>query len=88
MKESEDSFDPLDDDHLREECGIFAVYDHPNAAEMTYLGLYALQHRGEEDAGIATRNGSKVYLHKSQGLVSDVFDEKSLSGLRGDAHGG
>lgn len=65
-------------------CGIFGVYPHKQAAEITSLGLYALQHRGEESAGIITRNGSKVYLHKSQGLVSDVFNEETLKGLRGE----
>ncbi len=65
-------------------CGIFGVYPHKDASRITYLGLYALQHRGEEAAGILTRNGKKVYLHKSLGLVSDVFNEKALSGLRGE----
>ncbi len=65
-------------------CGIFGIYPHKEAAKITYLGLYALQHRGEEAAGIVTRNGKKVYLHKSQGLVSDVFNEGSLGLLRGE----
>jgi amidophosphoribosyltransferase len=65
-------------------CGIFGIYPHKEASKITYLGLYALQHRGEEAAGIVSRNGKKVYLHKSQGLVSDVFDERILSGLRGE----
>lgn len=65
-------------------CGIFGIYPHKDAAEITSLGLYALQHRGEEAAGIVTRNGSKVYLRKSTGLVSDVFDEGTLKGLRGE----
>jgi amidophosphoribosyltransferase len=65
-------------------CGIFGIYPHKEASRIAYLGLYALQHRGEEAAGIVTRNGRKVCLHKSVGLVSDVFDEGTLSGLRGD----
>jgi len=65
-------------------CGIFGIYPHKEASKITYLGLYALQHRGEEAAGIITRNGKKAYLHKSEGLVSDVFDEKALGGLRGE----
>lgn len=65
-------------------CGIFGVYPHKEAAKITYLGLYALQHRGEESAGIVVRNGKKVQIHKALGLVSDVFDEKILSGLRGE----
>jgi amidophosphoribosyltransferase len=65
-------------------CGIFGVYPHKDAAQLSYLGLYALQHRGEEASGIISLNGKKVTLHKSQGLVSDVFDEKMLRSLRGD----
>ena len=65
-------------------CGIFGIYPHKEASRITYLGLYALQHRGEEAAGIVSRNGSKVYIHKSMGLVSDVFDESALKGLRGE----
>ncbi|MBI5144762.1 MAG: amidophosphoribosyltransferase [Candidatus Omnitrophica bacterium] len=65
-------------------CGIFGIYPHKQALEITSLGLYALQHRGEEAAGIVSRNGSKVYLHKSLGLVSDVFGENALKGLRGE----
>ncbi len=65
-------------------CGIFGIYPHKEAAKFTYLGLYALQHRGEEASGIITRNGKKTYLHKSLGLVSDVFNEDILRGLRGE----
>jgi amidophosphoribosyltransferase len=65
-------------------CGIFGIYPHKQASEITCLGLYALQHRGEESAGIVSRNGTKVYLHKALGLVSDVFDEGLLKGLRGE----
>jgi len=65
-------------------CGIFGIYPHKDAAQLSCLGLYALQHRGEEASGIITRNGKKVYLHKALGLVSDVFDEKIIRGLRGE----
>jgi amidophosphoribosyltransferase len=65
-------------------CGIFGVYPHKDAAHLSCLGLYALQHRGEESSGIITRNGKKVYLHKALGLVSDVFDEKTIRSLRGE----
>lgn len=65
-------------------CGIFGVYPHRDASKLTYLGLYSLQHRGEESAGIVSNNGRKVFLHKGMGLVSDVFDERSLSALRGE----
>lgn len=65
-------------------CGIFGIYPYKEAAKITYLGLYALQHRGEESAGIVTYNGKKPFIHKALGLVSDVFDEKILSSLKGD----
>jgi len=65
-------------------CGIFGIYPHKEAAKIAYLGLYALQHRGEESAGIVTYNGKKPFIHKALGLVSDVFDEKILSNLKGD----
>jgi amidophosphoribosyltransferase len=64
-------------------CGIFGISGHKDAARLTYLGLYALQHRGEESAGIVVANGKKTKSHKGMGLVSDVFDEKSLKTLRG-----
>ena len=65
-------------------CGIFGIYPHKDAAQLTCLGLYALQHRGEESSGIITRSGKKVHLHKALGLVSDVFDEKIIRSLRGE----
>lgn len=65
-------------------CGIFGIYPHKDAARYTYLGLYALQHRGEESSGIVSRCGRKVYLHKSTGLVSDVFNEKNIRSLKGE----
>jgi len=68
----------LTEDKPREECGVFAIYGHHNAAEMTYLGLYALQHRGQESAGIATSNGDDVYYHRGVGLVSEVFEDQEI----------
>jgi len=65
-------------------CGIFGIYPHKDAANLACLGLYALQHRGEESSGIISRNGKRVCLHKGLGLVSDVFDEKIIRGLRGE----
>ncbi|MDD4953887.1 MAG: amidophosphoribosyltransferase [Candidatus Omnitrophica bacterium] len=65
-------------------CGIFGIYPHKDAARMAYLGLYALQHRGEESAGIITRNCRRTYLHKGMGLVNDVFDEKNIRALKGE----
>ena len=68
----------------REECGIFAVWGNEEAAKLTYFGLYALQHRGQESAGIVTSDGKSVQEHKAMGLVHDVFDEEILTGLKGN----
>ena len=65
-------------------CGICGIYPHKEAAQLVCLGLYALQHRGEEASGIITRNGKTVHLHKALGLVSEVFDEKVIRTLRGE----
>ena len=67
----------------REECGIFAVYGHEEAAKLAYFGLYALQHRGQESAGIVTSDGRRVVEHKAMGLVPDIFDETILESLQG-----
>ncbi len=67
----------------REECGLFGVYGHPDAAKLTYFGLYALQHRGQESAGIVTSDGCHIVEHKSMGLVSEIFDENTLKQLVG-----
>ena len=66
-----------------EGCGVVGIYNHPEAAKLCYLALYAMQHRGQESAGIAAFNGKRISLHKSQGLVADVFDEQSLGRLKG-----
>jgi amidophosphoribosyltransferase len=73
----------ISDDKLHEECGVVAIYGHPEASKLAYLSLYALQHRGQESAGIAASNGEKVQLHKSMGLVSDIFNADALSRLPG-----
>src|SRR5919106_2441687 len=67
------------------ECGLFGVFGHPNAAVLTYYGLFALQHRGQESAGIVTSNGpSTTFLqHKDMGLVSQVFCQEKVAGLQG-----
>ena len=67
------------------ECGIFGVFGHPNAAVLTYYGLFALQHRGQESAGIVTSNGpgSTFLQHKDMGLVSQVFGQEELARLQG-----
>jgi len=69
----------------REECGIVGVVGRPRAAEWAYLGLYALQHRGQEAAGIVASDGGEPRVHRAEGLVSDVFDTTTLEGLSGDA---
>ncbi len=73
-----------DDDHFHDECGVVAVYGHAEAANLTYLGLHALQHRGQESAGIATiDDGGAMHLHREMGLVQDVFTPTVLAGLPG-----
>jgi amidophosphoribosyltransferase len=72
-------------DKLKEECGIFGIFRHPEAANLAYLGLYALQHRGQESAGIATADGHNVRAWRDMGYVADVFTESSLSQLKGHA---
>jgi amidophosphoribosyltransferase len=68
---------------IHEECGVFGVYGHQEAANLTYLGLYALQHRGQEGAGICSADGKALHLEKSMGLVADIFTEKRLKRLPG-----
>jgi amidophosphoribosyltransferase len=72
------------DDHLHDQCGLFGVFGHPEAAHLTYMGLYALQHRGQESAGIVASEGSTLRLEKGMGLVNDVFTEETLGSLPGD----
>ncbi len=67
----------------REYCGVFGIYGHADAAKLTYFGLYALQHRGQESAGIVVSDGNDVFQHVGMGLVADVFDEASLKKLKG-----
>ncbi|MGH7280889.1 MAG: amidophosphoribosyltransferase [Polyangiaceae bacterium] len=64
-------------------CGVFGIYGHPEAANLTYLGLHALQHRGQESAGIVTSDGSQLYAHRAMGLVHDAFQEEHLAKLPG-----
>ncbi|MGC9999581.1 MAG: amidophosphoribosyltransferase, partial [Bryobacteraceae bacterium] len=66
-------FDDLPFDKFREECGVFAVYGHPEAANLAHLGLHALQHRGQESAGISSSDGKEIYTHKAMGHVADIF---------------
>lgn len=67
----------------RHECGVFAVFGHPEAARVTFFGLFALQHRGQESAGICSTDGCHVWDHKGMGLVSEVFHEHTLAPLKG-----
>jgi amidophosphoribosyltransferase len=76
---------PFDDDKLREECGVFGVFRHPDAAALTVLGLHALQHRGQEGAGIVTYDGSQFHSARHLGLVGDSFTQPAVvDGLTGD----
>jgi amidophosphoribosyltransferase len=70
-------------DKFREECGVIAVYGHPEAANLAYLGLYALQHRGQESAGMASSDGRHVYCLKEMGYVADIFTPENLARLPG-----
>lgn len=72
-------------DHMREECGVFGVFNCPEASRLCYLGLYALQHRGQESAGIVSFDGSKMYVVKEMGLVSDIFNHERIAYLKGTA---
>jgi amidophosphoribosyltransferase len=66
-------------------CGIFGTYGHPEAANLTYLGLHGLQHRGQESAGMASSDGSRLYSYRNMGLVVDAFDRSTLGRLRGSS---
>jgi amidophosphoribosyltransferase len=70
-------------DKFREECGVFGIYGHTEAANLAYLGLYALQHRGQESVGIATSDGDRLQIHKSMGYVADAFSEATFAKLAG-----
>ncbi len=70
---------------FREECAVFGIWNHPEAARMSYLGLYALQHRGQEAAGIVTLSNNLHLIHKGHGLVADVFSEEVMETLIGSA---
>src|ERR1039458_9669963 len=77
--------DAFDDDHFHEECGVFGVF-HPgeDVANLTYFGLYSLQHRGQESAGIAVSDGREIRVRKEMGLVSQVFDQETIDSLKGN----
>jgi amidophosphoribosyltransferase len=71
------------DDRFHDECGVFGVFGHPEAANLTYLGLYALQHRGQESAGIVASTGSDLNLHRAMGEVEEIFQPSVLRKLKG-----
>jgi amidophosphoribosyltransferase len=73
----------LDDDHFHDHCGVFGIFNHAEAAKMTYLGLYALQHRGQESAGIVSSDGAQLHIHKSMGHVQEIFTPAVISHLPG-----
>jgi amidophosphoribosyltransferase len=70
-------------DKFREECGVFGIYGHSEAAKLAYLGLYALQHRGQESAGIATADGAVIRTVREMGYVNDIFDHETIATLPG-----
>ncbi|MCM3144610.1 amidophosphoribosyltransferase [Brevibacillus sp. MER 51] len=76
-------FDRLIWDKLNEECGVFGIYNHKEASQLTYLGLHALQHRGQESAGICASDGVKWYKHRGMGLVSEAFGKGDLEKFSG-----
>ena len=70
---------------MKDECGVFGVFGHLEASELCYLGLYALQHRGQESAGIISSDNGDFYVVKDMGLVGEVFDANRLESLKGTA---
>jgi len=70
-------------DKFHDECGVVAIFGHPEAEKLAYLGLHALQHRGQESAGIVTSDGLTSRAHKAMGSVADIFTEDVLSIMRG-----
>jgi len=71
------------DDHFHDECGVFGVFGHPEASNLAYLGLYALQHRGQESAGIVSSDGTELHLHRAMGQVEEIFQPNVLAQLPG-----
>ena len=73
-------------DKLKEECGVFGIWGHPDAAKLTYFGLHSLQHRGQEGAGILSNDAGQLKRHRDMGLLSEVFrDPANLDKLTGKA---
>src|SRR4030088_1835614 len=78
-------FIQIENDRFHDHCGVCGVFGHPEAAKLAYLGLYALQHRGQESAGIVSSDGRELHLEKAMGLVADIFQPDVLARLPGDA---
>ncbi|MGH9701533.1 MAG: amidophosphoribosyltransferase, partial [Candidatus Acidiferrales bacterium] len=74
-----------DDDHFHDHCGVFGIFGNEEAAKMAYLGLHALQHRGQESAGVASTDGADVYVHKAMGHVQEIFTPEVIAHLPGAA---
>src|ERR1700756_5311255 len=72
-------------DHFHDECGVFGIFGHAEAAKLTYLGLYALQHRGQESAGIASSDGLDIHSQRALGHVQEIFPPDVISRLPGDS---
>ncbi|HXF41760.1 MAG TPA: amidophosphoribosyltransferase [Blastocatellia bacterium] len=70
-------------DKFKDECGVFGIFNHEDAARLTYLGLYALQHRGQESAGMVSSDGSRLHAYRGMGYVSEIFRQEELSHLPG-----
>src|ERR1700733_8894983 len=81
--EQDDKLDSSHEDKLHEECGVAAIYGHPEASKLAYLSLYALQHRGQESAGISSSDGTQIYTKKSMGHVADIFTNSVIEALPG-----
>ena len=75
---------PFDDDRFHEECGVFGVWGHGEAAALAALGLHALQHRGQESAGVAVSDHGRLTVLRDMGVVAQGFTEQNLLGLRGE----
>src|SRR3974390_3450914 len=73
------------DDRFHDECGVFGVFGHPESANLTYRGLYALQHRGQESAGIVSSTGNDLYMHRAMGEVEEIFSPSVLAKLPGSS---
>src|SRR5215470_4139246 len=73
----------LNGDHFHDECGVFGFFGNTEAAKLTYLGLYALQHRGQESAGIASTDGENAFVYKAMGEVQEIFTPEVIAKLTG-----